>query len=65
MSVVGILIVGLALWVEFAFEPRLWIHLVLWVPLSVILCLVLVRPTKGAMVALQYSHKAEEGRLRR
>ena len=65
MSVVGILIVGLALWVEFAFEPRLWIHLVLWVPLSVILCLMLVRPTKGAMVALQYSHKAEEGRLRR
>jgi len=64
MSIVGILFVGLALWVELAFEPQLWVHLVLWLPLSVILCLALVRPIKGAMVALQFSHRAEEGRLR-
>ena len=64
MSVVGILIVGLALWVEFTFEPRLWIHLVLWFPLSIILCLGMVRPLKGMMIALQYSHRAEQGRLK-
>ena len=65
MSIVGILIVGLALWVEFAYEPPLWVHLSLWLPLSVVLCLGMVRPLKGMMIALQYSHRAEEGRLRR
>ncbi|MBM6592669.1 DUF983 domain-containing protein [Microvirga sp. BT291] len=63
MSIVGIVVVGLALWVEFAFEPPIWLHLVLWFGLSAILSLALVRPSKGLLVALQYHHKAEEGRL--
>ena len=29
MSIVGIVVVGLALWVEFAYEPPIWLHLVL------------------------------------
>lgn len=64
MSIVGILVVGLALWTEFTYEPPMWVHLALWFPLSVLLCLALVRPLKGMMVALQFSHRAEEGRLR-
>ncbi len=62
---VGIVVVGLALWVEFAFSPPIWLHLVLWSALSIILSLALVRPSKGALVALQYRHKAEEGRIQK
>jgi uncharacterized protein (DUF983 family) len=65
MSIVGIVVVALALWVEFTFEPPIWLHLVMWFSLSVILSMVLVRPLKGVMVALQYHHKAEEGRLQK
>jgi uncharacterized protein (DUF983 family) len=65
MSFVGLVVVGLAMWVEFAFEPPIWLHLVLWFSLTAILSLLLVRPSKGIMVALQYRHKAEEGRLQR
>ena len=65
MSIVGILVVGLALWVELTYEPPLWVHLVLWAPLSITLCLALVRPLKGMMAALQFAHRAEEGRFRR
>jgi uncharacterized protein (DUF983 family) len=65
MSFVGIVVVGLAMWVEFAFEPAVWLHLVLWFSLTAILSLVLVRPSKGIMVALQFRNKAEEGRLQR
>lgn len=64
MSIVGIVIVGLALWVEFAYEPPIWLHLVLWLPLSTLLCLAMVRPLKGMMIALQYVHRAAEGRLK-
>lgn len=65
MSIVGIVVVALALWVEFAFEPPIWLHMVMWLGLSVILSMALVRPLKGVMVALQYHHKAEEGRLQK
>ncbi len=65
MSIVGVLVVGLALWAEFAYEPPIWLHLVLWSFLAIALSLGLARPTKGVMVALQYFHKAEEGRFER
>jgi uncharacterized protein (DUF983 family) len=65
MSIVGIVVIALALWVEFAYEPPIWLHMVMWSALSIILSLALVRPAKGLMVALQYHHKAEEGRLHR
>ena len=63
MSFVGIVVVGLALWVEFTFEPPIWLHLVMWTVLSIVLSLLLVRPLKGVLMNLQYHHKAEEGRF--
>jgi uncharacterized protein (DUF983 family) len=64
MSAVGILIVALAMWVEFTWEPPIWLHMALWLPLSILLCLLLVRPLKALMIALQFQQKAEQGRLR-
>ena len=65
MSIVGILVVGLALAVEFAYEPPIWLHLVMWSALTVALSLAMARPAKGLMIALQYHHRAAEGRLER
>ena len=65
MSIVGIVVVALALWVEFTYEPRIWVHLVMWFTLTAVLSLAMVRPLKGVMVALQYHHKAEEGRFQK
>lgn len=63
MSFVGIVVVGLALFVEFTYAPPIWLHLVLWFSLTAILSVLLVRPSKGIMVALQYQNRAEEGRV--
>ena len=65
MSIVGILVVGLALAVEFAYEPPIWLHLAMWSTLTIVLSLAMARPAKGLMIALQYRHRAEEGRVRR
>jgi uncharacterized protein (DUF983 family) len=65
MSIVGILVVGLALAVEFAYEPPIWLHLVIWSTLAIALSLAMARPAKGLMIALQYRHRAEEGRFER
>ncbi|WP_114377442.1 DUF983 domain-containing protein [Elioraea thermophila] len=58
--VLGVVIVVAALWVEFAFEPPLWLHAVLWPVLSVPLALAVMRPAKAALIALQYRHRRRE-----
>jgi uncharacterized protein (DUF983 family) len=63
--IVGFVVAGAALLVEVAYAPPVWAHAVLWAPLVLILCLGLLRPLKGVAVALQYAHKAEEGRIDR
>lgn len=60
---VGAIVVGLAFFVEFNYRPPYWVHLALWLPLILVLSLALLRPLKGLMVAQQYVHKAQEGRL--
>ncbi|MCJ2128955.1 DUF983 domain-containing protein [Methylobacterium sp. E-045] len=64
MSIVGIVVVGLALWLEITFEPPIWVHALVAITLSVGLSLALVRPLKGMLAALQFANKAEEGRFR-
>ncbi|MEA2861773.1 MAG: hypothetical protein QOC72_3812, partial [Methylobacteriaceae bacterium] len=53
----------LALIVDVKYEPPLWVHFIISLPLTVIVCLALLRPAKGVLVALQYRNKAEQGRL--
>ena len=50
---------------EIAYSPPIWVHLLLWLPLVLVLCLGMLRPLKGVLIALQHHHRAEEGRLHR
>jgi uncharacterized protein (DUF983 family) len=63
MFLAGFIMVGAVLAVELQFEPPIWVHLVLWLPLATLLCLALLRPTKGLAIAMQYANRAGEGRL--
>jgi uncharacterized protein (DUF983 family) len=59
----GFVVAGSALAVEALYSPPFWVHAVLWIPLILITTLVPLRPVKGLLIALQYHHKAAEGRL--
>ena len=59
----GFLVLGAALWTELKFQPPMWVHLVIFLPLTLVVCVGLLRPLKGILVALQYRHKAGQGRL--
>jgi uncharacterized protein (DUF983 family) len=61
--IVGFIVVGLALWTEVNISPPLWVHLVIWLPLTVALALTALRLIKGVLLTLQYSKQAAEGRL--
>jgi uncharacterized protein (DUF983 family) len=58
--VLGALVVVLAFWVEFHFAPPLWVHAVLWPLVTIPLAILLMRPAKAALVALQFRHRASE-----
>lgn len=65
MLIAGFFVLGLALYVEIAYEPPIWLHLALWLPLALVTCLALLRPMKGIAVALQYVNRAQEGRMKK
>lgn len=62
--VVGFLVVGLAAVTEALFHPAPYIHLILWIPTVIVLSLLLLRPFKATMIALQYANAAAPGRPR-
>ena len=62
MFISGFIVAGSALVVEMLYSPPYWVHAVLWGPLILITGLAPLRPLKGLMIALQYHHKAGEGR---
>ena len=63
--IAGFIVVGAALVVETLYQPPFWLHAVMWLPLILITTLAPLRAMKGVLIALQYHHKAAEGRLER
>src|SRR5271156_3000851 len=61
--IAGFLVLGVALAIDVAYEPPLWIYLMFFLPLTLLVCLGLLRPLKGLLVASQYKNKAAPGRL--
>lgn len=49
-----------ALFSMFAWGWPVWLLLVVWLPLTALACLALMRPAKGLMVAAQVANKAAE-----
>jgi uncharacterized protein (DUF983 family) len=63
MFFAGFIVAGSALAVEVLYAPPYWVHAVLWTPLILLTTLAPLRPMKGLLIALQYHHKAAEGRF--
>lgn len=61
--VAGAIVMGLWAVVEAMFHPPGIVHLMIWIPTTIALCLALLRPFKATMIALQYQNQAREGRL--
>ncbi len=61
--IAGFIVLGVALAVDVSYEPPLWVYLVIFFPLTLLVCLGLLRPLKGLLIASQYKNKAAPGRL--
>lgn len=60
--IVGFIAVFGALFMEVAVNPPIWVLFAIWLPMAAALCLGLLRPLKGLMVAAQIRNKASEHR---
>ena len=58
-------VTAFGIWLELSYDPPLWIHAVVTLPLLLLACVPIIRPLKGLFIASQYINKAEEGTLRR
>lgn len=63
--ILGFLVVGLAMWLEFGVHPQWWVHAILWPPLLMVLTVIGLRQGKAILLALEYRHEAAEGQLKR
>jgi uncharacterized protein (DUF983 family) len=55
MLIVGHLVVAGVMFVEDYFHPNYWVHIFMWVPLTIGLSLLLLPRIKGALVGLQWA----------
>src|ERR1043166_6889830 len=63
IMIAGSIVVGAALIVEVKYQPPFWLHATLWLPLILATTLLPLRSMKALLIALQFHHKAAEGRL--
>jgi uncharacterized protein (DUF983 family) len=45
---------------EIFIRPPIWVEFVVWLPIAALLCLALLRPLKGLMIAAQFANRASE-----
>ena len=62
IMIAGFLVAFAALFTEFTFHPPIWVHLLLWLPATLIFTIGLLRPLKGVMLAAQFMNKASQAR---
>ena len=63
IMIAGAIVVAAALIVEVKYQPPFWVHAALWLPLILAVTLWPLRAMKSLLIALQFHHKAAEGRL--
>ena len=58
--IIGAVAVLLAFVVDSKFAPPLWLHAIIWAPIIAILTVLLLRPAKSLLIALQFYHRATQ-----
>jgi uncharacterized protein (DUF983 family) len=62
--IIGGLVMALAIWLEVSVHPPFWVHVVLWVPFTVLGVIWGLRAGKAALLAAEFQRKAGEGRVK-
>lgn len=61
--ILGAVVVAMAITVELTLHPPLWLHMLIWIPVTAAGVIVSLRAAKAALLALEYRNAAREGRI--
>jgi uncharacterized protein (DUF983 family) len=61
---IGTIVTILGIVVELAWSPPWWVHVALWLPLTIASVVLTTRWTKAALAALEWRNGAGEGRIK-
>ncbi len=61
--IVGGLVLALALIVELNYYPPMWVHAVLWFPLTIVAVVGSLRVSKAILLILEHRNQAREGSI--
>lgn len=61
--IIGTVVMIGAVAMTLTLNPPIWVHLLLWTPLTAIGIVAGLRVSKGALVSLEYRNRAREGRI--
>jgi uncharacterized protein (DUF983 family) len=63
--ILGTVVTALAIWLELTVHPPLWVHMAIWIPVTLVGVLWTLRLAKAALLAAEYRNAAREGRVKR
>ena len=63
--ILGALVTAGAITLELTLAPPLWLHMLIWTPVTLAGVVLSLRLAKGWLIALEYRNRAEEGRVRK
>ena len=61
--IIGALVSAAAIALELTVGPPWWLHVLLWVPITIGLVVASLRVAKGMLIASEYRNRAREGRI--
>ena len=61
--ILGTIVVALAIALELTLHPPLWVHMLIWIPVTLAGVVASLRLAKGALLAAEYRNAAREGRI--
>lgn len=61
--VLGALVVGLAITIQLAYGPPIWLQMLIWLPITVVGVVGSLRIAKAALLGSEYRTAAHEGRI--
>ena len=61
--ILGTIIVALAIMLELTLHPPLWLHMLIWIPVTLAGVVASLRLAKGALMSAEFRNAAREGRI--
>jgi uncharacterized protein (DUF983 family) len=61
--IIGTIVCIAAITLELSVSPPVWVHLILWPPVTIALVVASLRVAKGMLLASEYRNQAREGRV--